>query len=160
MPWKELIERLRAAPPAPPSGLAFPRRELAVAALLIEAAQADRETSGDERALILRLIGERLRLPEAEAGHLLRIAEGGFVATLDDWVFTQAVRDAFTEPERAEVLEMMWQVVYADGRLARFEAQLMRRMPEALGLPAAVAEEARMRAFARAGAASGEGGEA
>lgn len=160
MPWKELIERLRAAPPAPPDGLAFPRRELAVAALLLEAAQADRETTGDERVLILRLIGERLRLPEAEAARLLRIAEGEFAASLDDWVFTQAVRDAFAEQERAEVLEMMWQVVYADGRLARLEAQLMQRMPEALGLSAAAAEEARSRAFARAGAASGERGEA
>jgi uncharacterized tellurite resistance protein B-like protein len=150
MPWKELIERLRAAPPAPPSGLAFPRRELAVAALLVETAQVDRETTGEERALVLNLIGERLGLPAAAAGRLLCVAEGEFSAALDDWVFTLAVRESFPEAERVEVLEMMWRIVYADGRLARFEEQLMKRMPVALGLTTVLAEEARARAFARA----------
>jgi uncharacterized tellurite resistance protein B-like protein len=147
---KSLLERLRAAPDAAPTTLPFPRVELAVAALLLEAAQIDGETRQEERAVVLRLIRERLRLPEAETARLLQIAEGEFSAALDDWVFAEAVRVGFDAAERAKVLEMLWEVVYADGRLARFEDELMHRLRDALDLSPLEADAARERAFARA----------
>lgn len=158
MPLKSLLERLRMAPGAAPSSLPFPRTELAVAALLVEAVHIDGEAREDERAVVRRLVRERFRLPEAETARLLQIAEGEFSAALDDWVFTQAVREGFAAEERQAVLEMLWEVVYADGRLARFEDALMSRMGDALGLSPQDANAARERAFARASPAGREGG--
>lgn len=155
MPLKSLLEKLRAAPGTPPTLLPFARAELAVAALLLEAAQVDGHTRAEERATVQRLIRDNFRLPPAETAQLLQIAEGEFAAALDDWVFTQAVRESFAEPERQVVLEMLWQVVYADGKLARFEDALMARLAQSLDLSPQAADAARERAFARAHPAEG-----
>lgn len=155
MPFRTLIERLRHAPVPAPSSLAFPRAELAVAVLLIEAAQVNRRVSPLERAVVARRLAERFALPQAEAAHLLDLATGDFAAALEDWVFTEAVREGFAAKEREEILAMMWEVVYADGELAHFEAQFMQRMADALAVDAVAAERARGFAFARINAASG-----
>jgi len=151
MPKKSLLEKLRGAPAAAPSSLPYPAIDLAVAALLVEAAQIDGAIPPAERELMHSLMRERLRLPEEETAQLLRIAEGEFAAALDDWVFTQAVRERYAAGERQRVFEMMWQVVYTDGRLARLEDALMGRVAEALGLAPEQADAARTLAYARAG---------
>ena len=154
MPLKSLLEKLRAAPGTPPTLLPFPRADLAVAALLLEAAQVDGSIREEERTVVKRLVREHFRLPPAETAQLLQIAEGEFAAALDDWVFTQAVRECFGEQERQAVLEMLWQVVYADGKLARFEDELMGRLSTALDLSPQAVDAARERAFARANSAA------
>lgn len=150
MPKKSLIEKLRGAPAAAPSSLPYPAIDLAVAALLVEAAQIDGAIPPAEREIMQRLMRERLRLSEEETALLLRIAEGEFAAALDDWVFTQTVREHYAMEERQRVLEMMWRVVYADGRLARLEDALMGHVTEALGLAPEQADAARTLAYARA----------
>lgn len=153
-----LLRRLQQEPPPPPDELAFPRKQLAVAALLVEAAQIDGGVLAKERSVVARLVREQFRLPEAEAERLVQIAEGEFVAALDDWVFTEAVRQGFSAEERGEILEMLWEVVYADGGLARFEDELMHRIESALQIEPELAERAREVAFARVGLPAAEGG--
>lgn len=160
MPFKSLLERLRHAPAPAPSSQPYPRKELAVAALLIEAAQIDRRVSQEERLAVARLVRERFALPDDEAVRVLELATGELAAALDDWVFTQAVREGFPEDDREDILEMIWEVVYADGQLARFEGLFMQRMVESLGVGASAADRARERAFARTGSAGERGGEA
>jgi len=60
------------------------------------------------------------------------------------------VRDGFDENERIEVLRMMWEVVYSDGRLAAFELDLLQRLCTALDIDDDAAESARVLAFASA----------
>lgn len=157
MPMKSLLEKLRGAPAAAPSSLPYPVIDLAVAALLVEAAQVDGAIPPAEREVMQRLMREHLRLPEEETAQLLRLAEGEFAAALDDWVFTQTVRERYATEERQRVLEMMWRVVYADGRLARLEDALMGRVADALGLAPAQADAARTLAYARAADGGREG---
>lgn len=149
MPLQNLLAKLRQRPPAAPSELPYPRPDLAVAALLIEAAQVDGSIPESERQVIRRLIRDHFHLPETESDTLLRIAEGEFAAALDDWVFTQAVRENFSMEERGTILEMLWQVVYADGTLVHFEDALLHRIAKALHLSDDEADAARERAYAR-----------
>ena len=60
------------------------------------------------------------------------------------------MRDGFDPAERVEVLRMLWEVVYSDGRLAAFELDLLQRMCAALGIDDEAAEGARVLAFASA----------
>ena len=103
MPIQSLLERLRHPPTAAPTAQPFARRELAVAALLIEAAQVDRRISQPERLLLAKLVRGRFALPPDDAARLLVLAGGEFAAALDDWVFTEAVRNGFAEDEREEL---------------------------------------------------------
>ena len=160
MPIQSLLERLRHPPSAAPTSQPFARRELAVAALLIEAAQVDRRISQPERVLVAKLVRERFALPADDVARLLALASGEFAAALDDWVFTEAVRDGFPEDEREEIFGMIWEVVYADGQLARFEETFMQRLAQSLNVSEAAAERARGFAFARTPNTKRWGGEA
>lgn len=160
MPFQSMLDRLRHPPAVAPVAQPFPRRELAVAALLVEAMQIDRRVSQHERAIVVKLVGERFALPGDEAARLLELATAVFSAALDDWVFAQAVREGFSDDEREEILGMIWEVVYADGRLARFEELLMQRLAESLSVNESAAERARGFAFARSPDASRWEGEA
>ena len=149
--FERLIARLSRDPVAPPSDDSAQQRQLAVAALLVEAVHADRHADAQERDAVVSLLRDHFDLPDDEAEHLVELAEGRFAAMLDDWIFADAVRRGFDHDERVEVLGMIWEVVYSDGRLAAFEMDLLQRLSDALGVDPTSAEAARARAFARTG---------
>jgi uncharacterized tellurite resistance protein B-like protein len=132
-------------------GGGFERKQLAVAALLVEVSQVDRTADPQERAAVLRAIRERFALGGEAAEELVRLAEGELAAALDDWIFTEAVRNGFAEADREEIVYMLWEVVYADGELAKLEEELMERLVEALGVSEYAVTLARSAAFARVG---------
>jgi uncharacterized tellurite resistance protein B-like protein len=132
-------------------GAPFSRRDVAVVALLIEAAQIDRSSESGELAAVERIVRERFGLDAAIADQLIATARRELDASLEDWVFAAAVREGFTVEERAEILEQLWEVVYADGRLASFEESLLHRLSRLLRVGETAAETARAQALARSG---------
>jgi uncharacterized tellurite resistance protein B-like protein len=42
--------------------------------------------------------------------------------------FTRAIKDGFDHAERVQLIEMLWEVAYADGTLHGYEASLLRRI--------------------------------
>ena len=152
-----LLEKLDLTPAAPPDtvGAPFARREIAVVALLIELAQSDRNLTADKLAVVSGIVRKRFGLDAATAERLIAAAKTELDASLEDWIFAKAVRDGFTPRERIEIVELLWEVVYSDGHLARLEASLMRRVARQLRIRAADREAARAQAFARIDAARG-----
>lgn len=150
-----MLDRLLAflaAPPAQaPGALAapYPRRDVAVAALLVELAQSDRELADRELATVERIVRERFGMDATGATRLVEAARRELAASLEDWVFAHAVREGFVPAERDEIVALLWEVVYADGRLARLEESQMRRVSAALGVDDAARDAARAQAFAR-----------
>ena len=63
--------------------------------------------------------------------------------------FTDAVNRAMDEGERAALVEMLWEVVYADGVLDAFEDRLIRSVAALLHVPDRTRAEARQRVLAR-----------
>lgn len=155
--FDKLLALLQQPPPPTPDtvGAPFQRRQLAVAALLIELAQSDRSVDPVEEATIKRIVGDRFGLDADTAERLIAAARRELDAALEDWVFATAVRDGFDMRERVEIVELLWEVVYADGRLARLEESLMRRLADALEIGESAREAARAQAFARVGHARG-----
>ncbi|MEE2969592.1 MAG: TerB family tellurite resistance protein [Pseudomonadota bacterium] len=101
---------------------------LAAAALLVHAASIDTDFDDAERAKILELAENKLDLSAEEARSLLQAAEKAADESVQLLGFTRAVKDKFSYEERVELLEMLWEVVYADGEVDEFESQLMRRI--------------------------------
>ncbi len=149
----KLLARLDKTPsPAPDTvGTPFPRRQLAVVALLIELAQSDRRVPPEEAATIERIVRDRFGLDGDTAARLIAAARVELDAALEDWIFATAVREAFDAREIVDIVGLLWEVVYADGRLARLEKSAMRRLCEQLGVGDAERESARAQAFARSG---------
>jgi len=102
--------------------------QLAVAVLLVEAARMDGTFDADERRTIRGLISGRLELGETDAEALIEAAEEKARHAGELWSFARVVKDSYDYEERVEIIEMLWEVVWADGVLHDHEAALLRRV--------------------------------
>jgi uncharacterized tellurite resistance protein B-like protein len=112
---------------AAPGGTVDPLH-LAAACLLVEAAQMDDDFDAEERAKIGDLLRRRFDLSAADSDRLLQTAEAKVAQSVEIFGFTREIKDAFSAKERIEMMEMLWDVAYADGSLHDHEANLMRRL--------------------------------
>ncbi|MHA1568532.1 MAG: TerB family tellurite resistance protein [Alphaproteobacteria bacterium] len=124
---------------------------LAAAALLVEAAAADGEFDAGERARIEVLLRARFGLAREETAELVEMAAAEVSEANQLYAFTRAVKDRFSHEERIEMMEMLWEVAYADGELHDFEAHLLRRIGGLIYVSDRERGEARRRALARLG---------
>lgn len=125
--------------------------QIAAAALLVEAAQMDDDFDARERSMVLELVTDRFNLNREESLSLLAAAEERVAQANQLHGFTRVVNKAFNQAERIELLEMLWEVVYADGALHDYEANLMRRLNGLLHVSDQESVAARNRARARLG---------
>jgi uncharacterized tellurite resistance protein B-like protein len=149
---KAAIEAMRQPAPgeAPPS--TEPAR-LACAALLARAAGLDGQLDQGEDDAMLRLMVERFSMDEASARAVLDEAVDDLDTSNDIYRYTKILRDSFDEAERIDLMEMLWEVCYADGVLHDFEAQLMRRMAGLMFVDDRDSGAARKRALEKLGLA-------
>ena len=109
----------------------------------------DDEFDTRERAKIRELVAERFELTAEEGDNLIEAAEARVAESTQLHGFTRVVKSAFTPEERVELMEMLWEVVYADGELHHYEANLMRRLAGLLQVSDREAGAARKRARER-----------
>jgi uncharacterized tellurite resistance protein B-like protein len=101
----------------------------ALAVLLIEVARSsDNRVEDREEGVIERALAQRFRLERDEVIRLVKAAEEGALRATDLFHFTQGVVNNFSEHERTGVIEMLWEVAYADGVLTGDEDTLIRRV--------------------------------
>lgn len=138
-------------PPAKPERHDKHELHLAAAALLVEAALMDAAMDANERARIEDLLRMRFELDAGEARDLIEEAEKAAAESHDWHGFTRAIKDGFDHDERIELIEMLWEVAYTDGRLHDFEASLLRRIGGLLYVSDRERGEARRRVLERLG---------
>ena len=100
----------------------------ALAALLIETARSDDRVEDREHSLIERALARRFGLSADEATRLIAAAERGALQATDLFHFTRVVVENFSEEERVDVIDMLWDVAYSDGALTGDEDALIRRV--------------------------------
>jgi uncharacterized tellurite resistance protein B-like protein len=124
---------------------------LAAAALLVEAASMDDEFDAEERRTVQRLLAERFELSSRDAARLVEQAEDKVADSVEVFSFVRTVKNRFSHDERVEMVEMLWEVVYADGELHDYEANLMRRLASLIHVSDRESGTARKRALANLG---------
>lgn len=102
--------------------------QLAVAALLIEAGRVDEALGEGERDVIARLLERRFALDSAAARQLERIAEARAERSAQLFGFVRTINERLARERRVELIEMLWEVAYADGVLDPLEDALLRRI--------------------------------
>ena len=107
---------------------------LAAAALLVHAAGIDGNISDEERDKLHAVIRRRFRLDEAETDELVAEATEAEHEAIDLYHFTSLINRSLDEPGRLGIVEMMWEMVFADGRVNEFEDNLMWRAADLLGV--------------------------
>ncbi|MDZ4368127.1 MAG: TerB family tellurite resistance protein [Afipia sp.] len=129
----------------------FDDLQVAVVALLVRAATTDANFSDDERHTIRRITADAFGLAPSDVDALVATAESEEAGTIDLHRWAQAIKRGYDETERLELIEKMWEVVYADGVLDDYEANLLRRVAGLIYVPDRESGEARQRVRARLG---------
>jgi uncharacterized tellurite resistance protein B-like protein len=109
---------------------------LAATALLVHAAAIDGEMSQLERDKLHAVIKKRFALDEGLTDELIDKATAAEQEAVDLYHFTHVLNRALDEEGRAKVVEMMWEIVYADGQRDELEDNLLWRAADLLGVSA------------------------
>jgi len=137
----------QAAAPAPEAH----RLQLATAALLVEVVRSDGTIAPAERDAMLAALGGKFALAPQEAAALVELAEQESRLANDTYQFTSLINRSFSAPQKLRVVELMWQVAYADAGLSAHEQHVLRKVAELLHVPHGDYIAAKMRAKEAAG---------
>jgi len=107
---------------------------LAAAALLVHVAAIDGEVTPVERERLHAIIKQRFGLDEAATDELVEEATQAEQQAVDLYHFTSLINRSLDEAGRRRMVEMMWEIVYADGRVSEFEDNLLWRAADLLGI--------------------------
>ena len=140
-----------------PSHFADNDYRLAAVALLVHAATIDGDMSESERAKLHAVVKRRFNLDDAVTDELIDKATLAEHEAVDLYHFTSLLNRVLDEEGRARVIEMMWEIVYADGRRDELEDNLLWRAADLLGVSQRERIELRQR-IARGAAETGEPG--
>jgi uncharacterized tellurite resistance protein B-like protein len=125
-----MMDRLRAWLGEEHEGLSGDRDtlQLAVAALLMEAAHVDGSLGERERAAVQRLLERRFRLSVEASRALAATGEREAERSAQLFGFTRTINERLPPERRVELIEMLWEVAYADGTLDPLEDAMLRQV--------------------------------
>jgi uncharacterized tellurite resistance protein B-like protein len=126
--FKTVAEWLKQDKNAKPEGNDANELARLVTALMIEAGNADGSLDKAEQTLIIEVIARQFELDEAQAAEMMNAAVDQSAERVELHSLLCRLRDNSDYEERLGVMEMVWMVVLADGKLDHIEAQLMRRL--------------------------------
>ena len=147
----DLIRSLFSETDQEPVGASSKPRTLegAAAALMIEAACLDGHFEESERAVIRGILCSRFGLDEERAEALIDEGHRSADDSAQIYNVVRIVRESLNSEERIEVIEMLWEVAYADGTVHDYEANLVRRIAGLLYVPDQHSGAARKRVLDR-----------
>jgi uncharacterized tellurite resistance protein B-like protein len=136
-----------------------PEEQVAVAAILLEVANADMDFKPEEFREIMIQLRAYFGLSKEQVEELLEVSGAERERSTDLFPFTNAIARAYSPEKKQEVLTMVWQVIFADNRLDPYEDQLAGRLHNLLAVNHSVlmAAKAKAREIQKARADRGSG---
>ena len=131
-PFKRLFEQLASGP----DDVSLPEDELrlAAAALLVHVTKVDGVTDSSEQDRLQEILSTHYGLTRAETTQLIQAATQEEQDAVDLYRFTSVITRHLGQPGRQKLIELLWEMVFADGVEHEFEANLVWRVAELLGV--------------------------
>jgi uncharacterized tellurite resistance protein B-like protein len=107
---------------------------LAATALLVHVVSLDGEPTAIEKRKLHSLIESRFGLDPGTADRLIGSATRVEGEAVDLYHFTSVIMRSVNEEGRLRIVEMMWELVYADGQVSEFEDNVVWRAADLLGV--------------------------
>ncbi len=107
---------------------------LAATALLIHVISLDGEPSEVEKRKLHGLLESSFGLDPGAADRLIAAAMRAEGEAVDLYHFTSVIMRSVNEEGRLRIVEMMWELVYADGQVSEFEDNVVWRAADLLGV--------------------------
>ena len=128
---------------------------LAATALLIHVISLDGKPSDVERRKLHGLLETHFKLDPGRADQLIASATLVEGEAVDLYHFTSVIMRSVDEQGRLRIVEMMWEVAFADGQITEFEDNVVWRAADLLGVASRDRIELKRQVSTRVGA-SGE----
>jgi uncharacterized tellurite resistance protein B-like protein len=107
---------------------------LAATALLIHVVSLDGEPTAKEKRKLHSLIETRFKLDPGSADQLISSATRAEGDAVDLYRFTSVIMREVDEEGRRRIVEMLWEMVFADGKVTEFEDNVLWRAADLLGI--------------------------
>ncbi len=107
---------------------------VATCALLLEMANIDGEFSGAEQENIFDILKKNYQLSEEHVEALIEASNEEIKGRIDFWQFTHFINQNYSLGEKILIIEMVWEIAYADGRLNEHEDYLVHKLAKLLHL--------------------------
>jgi uncharacterized tellurite resistance protein B-like protein len=118
---KDLFDNLTASLTAPPGAQAPAEQahtlQLSTAVLLVEVMRAEPTLQDSERDSVLTALRRKFSLDDDELQRLLELAHETARTAYDYQRFTALMNERFTQEQKINVVEAMWEVAFADHHL-------------------------------------------
>jgi uncharacterized tellurite resistance protein B-like protein len=108
---------------------------VAAAALLVHVATLEHDLSGPARQKLAAVLKARFSLTDALTDELIVTAEAADRDAVDLYHFTHLLMGCLDEKGRLRVVEMLWEMAFADGTISEFEDNMMWRVADLLAVP-------------------------
>jgi uncharacterized tellurite resistance protein B-like protein len=108
--------------------------QIATCALFLEMAKIDDKFSDEEMEAILSILKDKYHLSGEHADHLIKEAEEGLKKSIDLWQFASLIDEHYSIEEKLEVIELLWKIVFVDGKMNKYEDYLMHKLTRLLRL--------------------------
>ena len=106
----------------------------AAAALLVHVATLDSDLTEVKRAKLHAILEAQFALDAAATDELIAEATADDRESVDFYHFTRLIMRTLDEAGRLRVVEMMWEMVYVDGKVTEFEQNVMWRVADLLAV--------------------------
>ena len=124
---------------------------VATAVLLVEVARADFIIVPSEKLRLRELLEQQFNLSAQELDALLEEAEADADRMVSIQHVTRLLNEHYDHAMKRRVVEMMWQLVYADGEKDHYEEHLIRQVADLLYVSHSEFIQARHKAEAESG---------
>ena len=101
------------------------RLELATAVLLVDVMRAESTLGEAERDAVLLALRRKFHLADDELDRLIELAHETVRAKNDYYQFTSLLNERFSQPQKIQVIEAMWEVALADGSVSALEHHII-----------------------------------
>lgn len=133
------------------AGLDDDDARVAAAALMVHVMDADGVRRDAEKDSLLEALSAKFDLDEARLQSLFRAGEEADREAIDLYAFTSVLKRKLDEAARNRFIELLWQIVYADGERHELEDNVVWRVAELIGVDRRERIEARRRVQREAG---------
>jgi uncharacterized tellurite resistance protein B-like protein len=107
---------------------------LAITALLVRVATVNREMTEARGMMLHAIVKSRFELDDRTTARLVKESAAVVSAAIDLYRFTRQLNEVLDQEGRRRVVQMMWQIVYANGVADEFETNIIWRTADLLGV--------------------------
>ncbi len=107
---------------------------VAVCALFVEMARIDRKFTPAEMEMIISILKDKYGLSGEHADALIAEADRELEQSVDLWQFARLINENYSAEEKIAIIEILWQMVFVDGKMDEYEHYLMNKVKNLLRL--------------------------